>query len=463
MIETEEGTFESPWELAVLNWSFQNRTDQLEAFGRYVRQLPRTKVRGLRIAMRHIHTRTVDSARHSGDGAPEAPVPVADIPRPYQVCVPFKAAPDAAERALRPSIIWVDQATRGTSPTRIRRIDMDDLDTLERRLVRDERSKAGEAPRVDPPPVRPSASLGVLPDVREVLEDERVAGLDRLDQPLREDVVAVAAETCQTVAETPKMSTGRSGAFALEPAAKREQSFFDGPPSGIAQEFSVAHYGGAADATIHTHGVSRIYMVGNLLLHDDVQKPAFLLPNEVCGANLKPLESLGVFVEENRKLDPAADRRQPRRAVPVEPVRAGVESDGGIRGLWAAYFSALLRPFTDGLESLDRLPSCRDHKLAGQIELVSEIGVSHSVELDAVRGLRIPPCFGHDVEGRSVLTDGLGQPLSLRGINDEPQSDGLCDSHLSLYRRYTPYRLSNSRGWRFLPALKGGVSAPKIL
>jgi hypothetical protein len=75
----------------------------------------------------------------------------------------------------------------------------------------------------------------------------------------------------------------------LEPAAKREQSFFDGPPSGIAQEFSVAHYGGAADATIHTHGVSRIYMVGNLLLHDDVQKPAFLLPNEVCGSQSRTI------------------------------------------------------------------------------------------------------------------------------------------------------------------------------
>jgi hypothetical protein len=51
------------------------------------------------------HIRAVDSARHFGDGAPKALVPVANIPRPHEVCVPFVIALDTSERALRPSIL----------------------------------------------------------------------------------------------------------------------------------------------------------------------------------------------------------------------------------------------------------------------------------------------------------------------------------------------------------------------
>lgn len=88
--------------------------------------------------MRTFHIRTVDSARHSGDRAPKAPIQVAYIPRPYKVCVPFVAALDASERALRPPILLVDQVVLRTLAAGVPRIDIGNLYIQEFRFVRDE-------------------------------------------------------------------------------------------------------------------------------------------------------------------------------------------------------------------------------------------------------------------------------------------------------------------------------------
>lgn len=133
----------------------------------------------------HIHIRVVDWTRRFGGRAPKALVPVADIPRPHEVRVPFVATADAAERVLRPSIILVNQPAGRTSATRVHRIDFGDLYATECLLVRGERFEAGETPRVEPPAVRSSASFGVVSDASQVLEDERVAWAHRPDQSLR--------------------------------------------------------------------------------------------------------------------------------------------------------------------------------------------------------------------------------------------------------------------------------------
>lgn len=51
---------------------------------------------------------------------------------------------------------------------------------MERRLVADDRLKTSEAPRVKSPSVHPAASLGIVPDPVEALEDDRIARLARL-------------------------------------------------------------------------------------------------------------------------------------------------------------------------------------------------------------------------------------------------------------------------------------------
>ena len=377
-----------------------------------------------------LHIRAVDAARHSGDGAPEALMCVADVPRRHEVCVPFVATPDASERALRPAILWVDQAAVRTPSAGVFRIDLGDLDAPERRLVGDKRAEACEAPRVEPPAVLPSSRFGVVPDAGQVLEDERVAGAHRPDQPLREDVIAVAAETCQTVVEATKVPLGRSGAFALEPTAKREQSFFDGSPARIAEEGSITGYGGTLDAAINADDLSRLLNIGHLLLDDDMQEPALGLPDEISGAGLESLKSLGVYIEEDRNLDPPSDHSEAGRPVPIEPVRAGVESNGGFVRPWAFALSSSPYSLADGFERLDGFHASRDHKLTGKASLLSDRIVSHPVYLDAVCGTRIPSGPGGKVECVRVLPNRMGEPLALGGVNDELEPDGLRDDHL---------------------------------
>jgi hypothetical protein len=381
-----------------------------------------------------LHIRVVDWTRRFGGRAPKALVPVADIPRPHEVRVPFVAAADAAERVLRPSILLVNQPAGRTSETRVHRIDFGDLYATERRLVRDERSEAGETPRVEPPAVRSSASFGVVSDAGQVLEDERVAWAHQPDQSLREHMIAVAAETCQSVVESAKMPTRRSGAFALEPAAKREESFFDGSPTRIAEESSVARYGGTLDSAIHANSFPSVFILSNLLLDDDMQEPTLRPLDEISRARLEPFECLGVTVEEERHFDPTANHRELDDAAPVKPERAGIESDGGLLGLWTTDLAALFRSLADGLEGLDRLHPRRNHKLTRKVERIAQGAVGLLMELHAVRGPRLPSHSGDHIEGHRILTNRLGERRALCAINGEFEPDGLSDDHRSCRR-----------------------------
>lgn len=161
--------------------------------------------------MRSIHIRAVDRARHCGLGGPQALVAVAEVPRCHEVSIAVEAAAHTPEPGLPPPVGRIDVAAGGAAAAGVAGIHRGHHHPVQGRLVGQQVAQPPEAPRVEPPPAVAVTCRRPVPDVREGLEDQRVAWLHRRAQPLREDVVTVAAETCQPAAEAAEMARGRRG------------------------------------------------------------------------------------------------------------------------------------------------------------------------------------------------------------------------------------------------------------
>lgn len=153
---------------------------------------------------------------------------------------------DAREMRLIRTVALVDRAARRTSPARVGRIDVRHPDAGERRLVLDDASKSRKTPCVHPPTRGFPTRLHAATDMGQILEDERVAGLARRDQALGQYMIAIAAETSQTVSEDLEFPLRRPGAFRLKPSAERQHPLFDRPPSGFSKKTPVARDRGLA-------------------------------------------------------------------------------------------------------------------------------------------------------------------------------------------------------------------------
>jgi hypothetical protein len=405
------------------------------------------------------HIRASDRARHSGLRGPEAPVAVPDVPGRHQVCISLESASHTVESTPALPVGRLPVVTPGAATASIAGVDALDLNPPKRRFVAHQVPQTGEAPRMEPSAAGRAPDLDSLPQVREVLEDDRVARLARADQLRRQLVVAVEAETCQPALETPEVPPGRAGAFRLEPASERQGSFFDGPPRGFSKIASQTADRRTADAAVDPDGLSH----GNGILHlatdRHVEKPALGPAHELRRRRLETPELLGMAIEPDGDLDPAADHRQTGlQGRPVEPVGTGVEADRGILGPGPRHATPLLLKSPGARKGLDRLHAGGNDELTGEIQGSPEGVVGLFVETGTAQALRRPAGFRDRVEGQGVLPDRRRQGLPFTGVQDQSQPSRLLNEHPRTVL-WVRAKIGHTRSRRFLPGPKSGVSA----
>src|SRR5262249_48552935 len=118
-------------------------------------------------------------------------------------------------------------------------------------LVPDKALELGERPGVHPA-LGFSTPFGLHPlaDVLEVFHYDRRAWLDRLNDLLGEDMIAVAVKAPLSVAYTLEMPFCAACAFLLQRSLEMKQPTFDCLPRLLAQEAVVRGDSGATDAQI---------------------------------------------------------------------------------------------------------------------------------------------------------------------------------------------------------------------
>jgi hypothetical protein len=260
-----------------------------------------------------------DGARPSGPRGPEALVPIPDVPGPHEACISLESAPHASEPLLALPVGRLPVVPPGTSAARVPRIYVGDPDAPERGLVADQRSEPSEGPRGEPPPGSEAPGFCSVPQVREVLKDDRIAGLARPDQPVRNLVVAVEAETSQPAPDHGEASLERRPVTSVRTGVEPDGRVV-GPESGDRLALLLAHSSGLGSLDRHSAG-------GDHELTGKVERG----PEGMVGLLVKfipmdslglppgfrdPIESFGVLTNRPREgLRLMGGQAQPSRAV----------------------------------------------------------------------------------------------------------------------------------------------------
>ena len=379
---------------------------------------------------RNTRIRTNDKARLFGRGGPKALVAVADVPRRDEVGISLEATSHAGEAIPEGSIGNFDLPAARTAPAGVPRIDPRDPDPSKGRLILNERFEPGKTPRMEPAAVGPAASLDATEQVRQVLENERIPGLTRVDQRFAEDVVTVAAETSQSLAQAPKMAPCRPGAFRLEPASQGQHAFLNSLPPRFSKISRVARHRRPADPTINPDHVSGRRRILYLPVDGDMEEPAFVPPAKLCRTGPKAPKKRRLAIEPNGNFQPTADYGEGNvECLPVELVRTGIKSDRGVFGFWLRDGLAALLESSGRVQSFDCLHAGRNDQLAGKIELGTEGMVGLPVKLYGIHLLGLPPDPGNGVKGLGIFAESPGENLSLIRGQGKPKPNSLVDDH----------------------------------
>ncbi len=116
--------------------------------------------------------------------------PLSDHPRCVQVGIRFVRTADALEGSLVGAVALVDTATFGALPRCVARINADQRDTSEPRLISTELAKLPEAPVAKPCSLVATSGRDPFADAFQIFKDQSAPGaLSFTDKHLRNDVV----------------------------------------------------------------------------------------------------------------------------------------------------------------------------------------------------------------------------------------------------------------------------------
>jgi hypothetical protein len=313
---------------------------------------------------------------------------------------------------------------------------------------------------MEPASAGPAARLGKATDVSQVFEDERIPRLARVNQRFAEHMVAVAAETSQSVAQAPQMAACRPGAFRQKPASQGHHPFFEGPPHGFPEISSVAGYRRTADPAVDPDHLPGRRWIIYLPLDGDMEEPSLGLSTKFRRTGPKTPQAFRLAIQPDGNLQSASDHGEGNPAgLPVEVVGSGVESNRRVAGLGLRDGLAALLESAGGLQGFDRLHAGGDGELAGEIKLGAERMISFKVKIRAVQTLALPPEPGDSVKGLGVLAEGLAKRLSLARGQGQSELHGLENDHTIGYRGSLCHKRSHQGGTPHLPELKFGGSA----
>ncbi len=179
--------------------------------------------------------------------------------------------------------------------------------------------------------------FATIPDSSEILEHKRIARLARCDNFLCKNVVAIAAETSESLPNGFETPLGRLGAFHLKLGAKLEETVFYDPPIRFAQEKTFAGDGRDNDTTVDAMDGIFVLALGfwngwflDGRLDVDMQNPIVLeRALKFRAARLHACETLCILIEaERNSLESAADHREVDALfVPVKFETACIESN----------------------------------------------------------------------------------------------------------------------------------------
>src|SRR5205814_974743 len=166
---------------------------------------------------------------------PADKVAITNVDRSVPVRVVLSSTGEAAE-ACPVAVGALDVAAVGAALARVSRVHPDHPAASRLRLVLQEATQLRERPGVQPATGSPPALLDATTDVRQVLHDDGRARTDRLDDALRQDVIAVSPKPSRLPRELLHAAQGRLRAFGGEGALALEVAAVDGSPVPLPQE-----------------------------------------------------------------------------------------------------------------------------------------------------------------------------------------------------------------------------------
>jgi hypothetical protein len=298
----------------------------------------------------------------------------------------------------------------------------------------------GERPGVQPAFRFPTTGLDPSSNIRQILNDDRAAGLDALNDPFGEDVIAIPSEPLLAAREAAKAPFGTLRAVGLQSTPETEAALDDFAPLLLAEELPLRGDGGTSDAEIDAEGNSR-FLCGRVReCDDDVQGEAPLLADEIGGGGRRSQGIQGVGWQLEGHIDPAPGGREagdPR--LPRKPVGMEIEAWRADRCVRAADLFALLQQRQRRRNRRNRfggfLP-CLNVKVGNEGGVLAlAITVGEAVQGVSVAVPKTPALGGDVIERGGKLCDRLVQRRSLLGGGLQLQSDGTSPRLLSTARR----------------------------
>lgn len=352
------------------------------------------------------HDRPVDSRpanpTHGGAGK----MVCGDVSGCVQIGIERKLARRAAKGTLGLSVAAVSLAAFAAFLAGISRIDLDRMDAGQFGFVGDELLEPCKTPRMHPsalllPEPHPCANPS------QVFQNNSRAFCGRLDNLLREHMVAVLAETVYSAGQFLEMPLGRLSAFRLEGSPESEVPILNLTPMFFAEELIFAGYGGAANPEVYADDFSCWIWFGNVLFNDNMYPESILAVNAEIGRTDLPVHAVNmVFRDLDGELLPSTNGSKGNPSV-REPDSSGpgIVSYGRLFGARSRNLTPLLGQGPDGSKRLRRLDSGRAYQLGREAGLGALVFVRVMMELYPIDPFLFPSDLADAIERARVLTN----------------------------------------------------------
>lgn len=277
--------------------------------------------------------------------------------------------------------------------------------------------------------LRPVSGTSANADVCQVLDGYCGSLGATGDNTLRDDMIAVAAETGLTTPQGSKMPLGGSRSSFLQGTLESEGAGLDVPPPSLPQKPTVTRDSRLDQAEVDAKNFFRVSDFGRLDVNDDVEVPAALVMNQVRSGRLGPVETVSVLGQAERNRLPALHGRKPDRPMfPIELEGVNIETRRTHHRSRLADLPTLLRQSEDGSDCLGGLDTSLTVQIGHQGGIGSlQLPVGPVMKGDAILLLGEPTDLTDGVKGGCELFGGRSKDLPLFGCWDQQEFD--CPVH----------------------------------
>lgn len=377
------------------------------------------------------YDRPIDFRPTSKAYSPRSNVIRSNVSRRVQIGIQPKSARFALKTTLTSSICFRNIPTFRTLLRSVSRIDIGYKNTGKKGFVSEKCLKTGKAPRVKSS-LNSSASLHPGSNVGQIFQHDCGTLLNRLDQPLRNDMIAIAAETFLSARDLFQVSLSRLCAFRLKGSSKSKGPIFNLSPSTRSEKLSFTCYSGVTDPKVYSNDPFCGLDFFRFSFNNNMEpKTTFSVATKV-GRAYFPIDP-GLVMFRNLKSQMLTSRDRSNRGFSGKTYGCGmriVPDTLPLRLRTRDLLALLLKSFSRS-QGFCSLGSGRAYELGrkpGQRSLV-EVGIV--MEFDSIDTFLFPTNGTNSVERFGVLLDGFVEDLSLFviGTNTNLESQRYHDSY----------------------------------